>query len=48
MVFEYEIYNDGGTLLHTGVTTLVFLSRRTNKPCRAPGELLESLKPYFA
>jgi acyl-CoA thioester hydrolase len=48
MVFGYEIYNEGGTLLHTGVTTLVFLNRRTNKPCRAPGELLERLKPYFA
>jgi acyl-CoA thioester hydrolase len=48
MVFDYEIYNEGGTLLHTGVTTLVFLNRSTNRPCRAPGELLERLKPYFA
>jgi acyl-CoA thioester hydrolase len=48
MVFQYEIYNEGGTLLHTGVTTLVFLNRQTNKPCRAPGALLERLKPFFA
>ena len=48
MVFEYEIYNEGGTLLHTGITTLVFLNRQTNKPCRAPGTLLERLKPFFA
>jgi acyl-CoA thioester hydrolase len=47
MVFEYEIYNEGGTLLHTGVTTLVFFNRQTNKPCRAPGVLLERLKPFF-
>jgi len=48
MVFEYEIYNEAVTLLHTGVTTLVFLNRQTNKPCRAPGALLERLKPFFA
>jgi acyl-CoA thioester hydrolase len=48
MVFEYEIYNEGNTLLHTGVTTLVFLSRRTNKPCRVPEELRERLKLYFS
>ncbi len=48
MVFAYEIYNEGGTLLHTGLTTLVFLNRQTNKPCRAPGALLERLKPFFA
>ncbi|MBD0257460.1 MAG: acyl-CoA thioesterase [Cytophagales bacterium] len=48
MVFEYEIYNEGATLLHTGVTTLVFLNRQTNKPGRAPGALLERLKPFFA
>lgn len=48
MVFEYEIYNEAGTLLHTGVTTLVFLNRKTSKPCRAPGPLLERLQPFFA
>ncbi len=48
MVFEYEICNEAGTLLHTGVTTLVFFNRQTNKPCRAPGVLLERLKPFFA
>lgn len=47
MVFAYEIYNEGGTLLHTGLTTLVFLNRQTNKPCRVPGALLERLKPFF-
>ena len=48
MVFAYEIYNEGGTLLHTGLTTLVFLNRQTKKPCRVPGALLERLKPFFA
>ncbi len=48
MVFEYEIYNQTSTLLHTGITTLVFLNRDTNKPCRAPRELLERLQPFLA
>ncbi len=48
MVFEYEIINEAGTLLHTGITTLVFLSRQTNKPCKVPGELLKRLQPFFS
>lgn len=48
IVFDYEIFNQTNTLLHTGVTTLVFLNREINKPCRAPGQLLERLQPFFA
>ncbi|MCU0339158.1 MAG: acyl-CoA thioesterase [Spirosomaceae bacterium] len=47
VVFKYEIYNQDNTLLNTGITTLVFLNRDTNRPTRAPQYLVDLLKPYF-
>ncbi|MFN4144329.1 MAG: acyl-CoA thioesterase [Runella sp.] len=47
VVFRYEIRNQDEVLLHTGETTLVFLNRETNRPVRAPKELIDLLKPYF-
>jgi acyl-CoA thioester hydrolase len=47
VVFKYEIYNQHNTLLNTGITTLVFLNRDTNRPTRAPQYLVDLLKPYF-
>lgn len=47
MIFEYEIYNEKGILLHTGVTTLVFVSQHTNRPCKVPRELLERIQLFF-
>jgi len=47
VVFRYEIRNQENILLNTGETTLVFLSRATNRPIRAPKELTELLKSYF-
>ncbi|MDF7817698.1 thioesterase family protein [Runella sp. MFBS21] len=48
VVFRYEIRNQDNVLLNTGETTLVFLSRDTNRPTRAPKGLLERLAPYFS
>ncbi len=48
MVFEYEIFNESGTLLHTGMTTLVFIQKQTQKLCKAPQELRARLQPYFS
>jgi acyl-CoA thioester hydrolase len=48
IVFEYEVYNEGGTLLNTGETTLVFVNRSNNRPCPAPAQLSRMLDPYFA
>lgn len=48
VVFRYEIRNQDNVLLNTGETTLVFLSRETNRPTRAPKGLLERLAPYFS
>jgi acyl-CoA thioester hydrolase len=47
VVFEYEIRNQEGTLLNTGRTTLVFLNRETNRPTRAPKNLIDKLNSYF-
>lgn len=48
MKFEYEVYNEEGTLLNMSHTTLVFLNKNTLKVERAPIELTQLLKPYFA
>jgi acyl-CoA thioester hydrolase len=45
--FDYEVRNEEGVLLTEAATTLVFIDRATNRPCRAPAELLEKLAPYF-
>ncbi len=36
MHFRYEIYNEEGTLLNIGNTTLAFLNKDTGRPCPAP------------
>lgn len=45
--FEYEIFNESNTLIHTGETVLVFIDRKTNKPCRPPEEMQKILVPFF-
>ena len=45
--FEYETYNEKNELLNTGETTLVFIDKRTNKPCQAPGYFLDKIRKYF-
>lgn len=45
--FVYEVRDEHGVLLTDAATTLVFIDRATNKPCRAPAELLEKMGPYF-
>ena len=47
VVFEYEIRNQDGLLLHTGRTTLVFMRRDTGRLCAAPPDLLLKLRPYY-
>lgn len=47
MTFHYEIFNQQNQLIHTGYTVLVFINRATRRPCRAPKELTEALKPFF-
>jgi acyl-CoA thioester hydrolase len=45
--FEYEIFNEGGKLLHKGETLLVFIDKKTNRPCKPPKEMMDVLTPYF-
>lgn len=44
--FRYEVLDASGTLLNEATTTLVFVDRATNRPCRAPAALVERLAPY--
>ncbi len=45
--FDYELFNQGGQLLNTGSTTLVFIDMKRNKPCVAPSNFMERLAAYF-
>ncbi len=45
--FEYEIFNEENKLINTGETLLVFVDKRTNKPCRPPEAMQHVLEPYF-
>ena len=45
--FFPEVTNEQGKLVNEGKTTLVFLNMETNRPCRAPQELLDVLSVYF-
>jgi|SRR5690606_6147915 acyl-CoA thioester hydrolase len=46
--FVYHIFNAQGELANHGETTLVFVNMEKNRPCRAPEELLEKLRPFFS
>ncbi|MFW6019892.1 MAG: acyl-CoA thioesterase [Bacteroidales bacterium] len=47
MEFDYEIYNEKDELLNKGETTLIFLSKETNRPVRIPTWFEDKLKLYF-
>ncbi len=45
--FEYEVFNEEGTLLTIANTALVFVDATTMKPCQAPRKLITLLEPKF-
>jgi acyl-CoA thioester hydrolase len=45
--FEYEVYDEAGTLLNTGNTQLVFVDMARNRPCKAPDIFMKEMEPYF-
>lgn len=45
--FHSELYNEEGTLLNVGVTTLVFYDMKEKKKVPMPQELLTRLQPFF-
>jgi acyl-CoA thioester hydrolase len=46
--FSYEVYNEKDELTTTADTTLVFISKKTNKPCAAPEDFVNALKKFIA
>lgn len=47
IVFNYEIYDEQQTLLHTGETTLVFVRTSNNRITTCPKEITDILLPFF-
>lgn len=45
--FTYELYNEKEELIHIGETQLVFVNRRTNRPCLPSDDFLNRVKPFF-
>lgn len=45
--FDYELYDEAGTLINTGHTKLVFIDMKNNRPCKPPRKFMELLLPYF-
>src|ERR671912_131747 len=43
--FEYEIFNESNSLIHTGETLLAFVDKSTSRPCRPPQPMLDVLTP---
>ncbi len=45
--FIYELYNEKQEMIHLGETLLVFINKKTNRPCLPSAVMLERLKPFF-
>jgi acyl-CoA thioester hydrolase len=45
--FHSELYNEAGTLLNVGVTTLVFYDMKKKKKVHMPKDLMNRLQPFF-
>lgn len=45
--FEYDIFNPDNKLINKGETLLVFVDKKTNRPCRSPEAMEKVLAPYF-
>jgi acyl-CoA thioester hydrolase len=45
--FKYELYNEAEELINTGATTLVFVSKKSGRPCFPPRDFIAKLKPFF-
>ncbi len=45
--FVYELFDEAGTLLHSGDTTLAFINMASGRPVRAPQAMTDLLAPFF-
>ena len=48
ITFSYEVFNESDTLINTGNTTLVFVSKETGRPCMIPDRMMQLLEPYYS
>jgi acyl-CoA thioester hydrolase len=48
IVFEYEIRNETGKVINTGMTTLAFMNMQSGRPVKIPENMLNLLKPHFS
>lgn len=46
LVFEYEIFNEKNQLIAKAATTLVFVTKATMKPTKAPDEFIQLLEKH--
>lgn len=46
--FAYEIFNEKGSLIHTGKTVLVFVNKQSGRPCRIPERMMQLLTPFYS
>jgi acyl-CoA thioester hydrolase len=47
ILFNYEITNEAGVLIHLGETTLVFVNMESMRPCNCPEILLSKIIANF-
>ena len=47
MLFKYDCEDFDGNILNIGSTTLVFVDKATNKPTRAPEQLLAVMRKFY-
>ena len=47
ITFEYETYNPENILLNTGKVVLVFVDKKSKKPCLTPKIIMRKLKQKF-
>lgn len=45
--FDYEIFDQAGKLLNTGMTQLVFVDMIKNRPCKPPVIFMEKMNAYY-
>ncbi len=47
IIFEYEMFNEGGDLLNTAEVVLVFVDIKSGKPRKAPDYFLDRIEEFF-
>ena len=48
ILFEYEVYNEEGTKLNVGETTMVFVDMETGRPTAVPDLIHQKMDAYFS